>query len=82
MMHNICDNDRAINVMIEAYKNHASVTKIKEIFEKNTTKRSFEFDSVIKPYLTTLLKNIDIKKATGVDRIPLKLMKLSANIFV
>ena len=82
MMHNICDNDRAINVMIEAYKNHASVMKIKEIFEKNTTKRSFEFDSVIKPYITTLLKNIDIKKATGVDRIPPKLMKLSANIFV
>ena len=82
MMHNICDNDTAINVMIEAYKNHASVTKIKETIEKNTTKRSFEFDSVIKPYITTLLKNVDIKKATGVDRIPPKLMKLSANIFV
>ena len=80
MMCNICDNDTAINVIIEAYKNHPSVTKIKEIIEKNTTKRSFKFDSVTKPYITTLLKNIDIKKATGVDRIPPKLVKLSANI--
>ena len=34
MMHNICDNGTAINVIIEAYKNHPSGTKIKEIFEK------------------------------------------------
>ena len=33
-MHNICDNDTAINVIIEGYKNHPSVTKIKEIIEK------------------------------------------------
>ena len=44
------------------------------------TKRSFKFSPVTKPYITTLLKNIDIKKATGVDRIPPKLVKLSANI--
>ena len=31
MMHNICDNDTAINVIIETYKNHPSVTKIKEL---------------------------------------------------
>ena len=40
----------------------------------------FKFDSVTKPYIKTLLKNIDIKKATGADRIPPKLVKLSANI--
>ena len=62
MMCNICDNDTAINVIIEAYKNHPSVTEIKEIIEKNTTKRSFKFDSVYKSYITTILKNIDIKK--------------------
>ena len=44
MMHNICDNDTAINVIAEAYKSHPSVTKIKEIIEKKTTKRSFKFD--------------------------------------
>ena len=60
MMHNICDNDTAINVIIEAYKNHPSVTKIKEIIERNTTKRFFKFDSVTKPYIKTLLKNINI----------------------
>ena len=62
MMYNICDNDTAINVIIEAYKNHPSGTKIKEIIEKNATKLSFKFDSVTKPYITTLLKNIDIKR--------------------
>ena len=35
-MHNICDNDTAINVIIEGYKNHPSVTKSKEIIEKKT----------------------------------------------
>ena len=34
MRHNKCDNDAAINVIIEAYKNHPSVTKIKEIIGK------------------------------------------------
>ena len=48
MMHNICDNNTAIYVIIEAYKNHPSVTKVKEIIEKNTTKRFFKFDSVRK----------------------------------
>ena len=65
MMHNICDNDTSINVLnviTEAYKNHSSVTKTKEIIEKNTAERSFKFESVTKPYITTLLKNIDIKK--------------------
>ena len=42
-MDNICDNGTAINVIIETY-NHLSVTKIKEIIGKNTTKRSFKFD--------------------------------------
>ena len=56
MMHNINHNDTAINVIIEAYRNHPSVTKITEIIQKNTTKRSFKFDSVTKPYITTLLK--------------------------
>ena len=37
MMHNISDNDTAMNVIIEAYKNHPSVTKIKEIIGKSTT---------------------------------------------
>ena len=43
IMDNICDNGTAINVIIETY-NHLSVTKIKEIIGKNTTKRSFKFD--------------------------------------
>ena len=41
MMH-----DTAINVIIEAYKNHPSVTKVKEIIKKNTTKRSFKFNAL------------------------------------
>ena len=62
VMHNICDNDTAINVITEVYKNHPNVAKIKEIIGKTTTKSSFKFDSVTRPYITTLLKNIDIKK--------------------
>ena len=46
-----------------------------EIIEKKTTKCSFKFDSVTKPNITTLLKNIDIKKAKGVDKTPPELVK-------
>ena len=52
VMYNIYDNDTAVNAIIEAYKNHPSVTKIKEIIEKNTTKRSFKFDSITKLFIT------------------------------
>ena len=51
MIHNICDNDTTINVIIEGYKNYPSVTKIEEIIEKNTTKSSFKFDCVTKTYI-------------------------------
>ena len=81
IMHNINHNDTdTINVINEAYKNHPSIKKIKEITEKNTTKRSFKLDFSTKPYITTLQKNTDIKKATGVEKISRKLVKLSANI--
>ena len=40
-------------------------------------KAALKFENFIE---TTLLKNIDIKKAIGVERIPLKLVKPSANI--
>ena len=80
MIRNIFDNHSAINVINEAYKNHPSIKKIKEITEKNTTKRSFKLDFSTKPYITTLQKNTDIKKATGVEKISRKLVKLSANI--
>ena len=81
MIRNICDNDTdTINVINEAYKNHPSIKKIKEITEKNTTKRSFKLDFSTKPYITTLQKNTDIKKATGIEKISRKLVKLSANI--
>ena len=55
MIHNICGNDTAINVITEACKNHPSVSKIKEIIGKNTTKRSFKFEPVTKPYIEALL---------------------------
>ena len=34
IMHNVSDNDAAVNI-IEAYKNNPSVTKIKKMFWKN-----------------------------------------------
>ena len=41
MIHNICDNDTAINVITEAHKDHPSVTKIKEMNEKKKTLLNF-----------------------------------------
>ena len=34
IIHNKCDNDTTINVIIEAYKNYHSVTKTKDLLKK------------------------------------------------
>ena len=52
--------------------------KIKNKFGSDLT--SFDFQQIKTPEVKKLLKEIDIKKAVGVDAIPPKLMKIGADI--
>ena len=80
ILSHIGDNDAATKIIIEIYKKHPVVIKSTDIFENNIIKNYFQFQSVTKFYIVTLLKHTDIEKATGADKIPPKLVKLSANI--
>ena len=53
---------------------------VNDIFGKNIT-NPFKFHSVTQSHIVILAKQIGIKKANGIDKIPAKLEKLSANIF-
>lgn len=56
-------NIAAITVIKEAYKNHPSAAKIKEIFGKNTAKNSFKFHLVKKSHVATILKRLILKNS-------------------
>ena len=71
------DSD-VIDRIIKSYQNHPSVLKIKNNFGSDFS--SFDFQQVKPPEVKRLLKEIDIKKAVGVDTIPPKLIKIGADI--
>ena len=72
-------NDKdAINRIIKSYQNHPRVSKIKNKFGSDLN--SFDFQQIKAPEVKKLLKEIDIKKAVGVDTIPPKLIKIGADI--
>ena len=71
------DSD-VIDRIIRSYQNHPSVLKIKNKFGSDLN--SFDFQQIKAPEVKKLLKEIDIKKAVGVDTIPPKLIKIGADI--
>ena len=71
------DSD-VIGRIIKSYQNHPSVLKIKNKFGSDLN--SFDFQQIKAPEVKKLLKEIDIKKAVGVDTIPPKLIKIGADI--
>ena len=63
-----------IGAIIDNYKSHASVQKINAHF---TQCSSFTFQIVSVEDVKEILKSLDIKKATGIDQIPPKIIKAS-----
>ena len=76
MLSHVSDNDTARHIIIEVYKNHPSVTKIKQIFGKNTITNSFTFHSIAQSHVATLLKQTDIKKTAGLEKMQPNLVNL------
>ena len=71
----------SVRDIVNSYKNHPSIIKIKQIGNESSVSDSerFSFKTVNESEIKDLLKNLDIKKASGIDTIPSKLVKLSAD---
>ena len=77
---NLLDDDVAMNKIVRHYSSHTSIIKIREKFVNSENIAKFQFNSVKISEILKLLTNIDEKKATKTDKIPPKLVKLSATV--
>ena len=77
---NSLEDDVVIDAIVQQYSNLPSILKIREIFDNSRTVEHFQFNNVTISEIYKLLKNIDDKKATGTDKIPPKLVKISAEV--
>ena len=62
---------------ISAYHNHSSIVKIRDAYGDNM--QSFNFQTVNHNCVARKLQMINIRKATGYDNIPAKLLRLAQN---
>ena len=62
---------------ISAYHNHSSIVKIRDVYGDNM--QSFNFQTVKHNCVARKLQMINIRKATGYDNIPVKLLRLAQN---
>ena len=77
---NSLEDDVLINEIKEHCSNRPSILKIKENFDNSRTVEQFQFNSITTSEFHKILKNINVKKATGADEIPPKLVKISAEV--
>ena len=72
---------QSVRDIVNSYKNHPSIIKTKQVVNGSNVSDSerFSFKTVNESEMKDLLKNLDIKKASGIDTIPPKLVKLSAD---
>ena len=72
---------QSVRDIVNSYKNHPSIIKIKQVVNGSNVSDSerFSFKTINESEIKDLLKNLDIKKASGIDTIPPKLVKLSAD---
>ena len=66
-----------IEGIITKYKRHPSILKIKNNFDSSI---SFNFPKAAIAHINAFLKQVDPKKATGLDNVLPKLLKMSANV--
>ena len=76
------DDLSVIDEIIRTYQDHPSVKQIKNVITTSNTPKPiyFSFEPTNPVEVQKRLKNINTKKATGFDKIPPKLVKLSAEI--
>ena len=71
----------AIHLICKTFENHQSIKEIRRnLIESAPPTQSKNQAFVSSEHVKKLLKNIDQKKYTGIDKIPPKLVQLSADI--
>ena len=72
---------QSVEDIVNSYRNHPTIIKIKQVVNGSYVCNSerFSFQTVNETKIKDLLKNLDIKKASGIDTIPPKLVKLSVD---
>ena len=70
-------NAKAVHEIIENYRSHPSIIKIKEIVKE---KLIFDFPEAATEDINKIIKSLNPSKATGPDHIPLKIIKTVANV--
>ena len=70
-------DEKAIREIIESYPNHPSIIKIKEIAKE---KPIFDFPEATSKDINKIIKSLNPNKATGPDRMSLKIIKNAANV--
>ena len=78
IIYKFCDIDihSAISKIKNTYANCRSIIEIKKVTQNET---AFSFKEVAKEEILKVLKNIDVKKSAGEDKLPLKLVKCAAS---
>ena len=66
-----------VEKIIQHYKNHPSIKKIKNNFLNS---KPFDFPEPTVKDINTIIKSLDPKKATGPDGIPIKIIKHALNM--
>ena len=69
--------DPTLGEIIENYRNHPSLIKIKEIVKE---KLILDFPVASTEDINKIIKSLNTNKATGPDPIPLKIIKSAANV--
>ena len=72
------EDSKTVKTIIEEYKNHPSIINIKKQVPHNI--EMFHFQKPTVGEINKIIKSINPKKATGPDKIPPKIVKLSANV--
>lgn len=74
-------NIQFVRDIVNPYKSHLSMIKIEQVVNGSNVSDNerFSFKVINETETKDILKNLDIKKASGIDAIPPKLVNLSAN---
>ena len=71
------DDHLTVEKIVKHYKNHQSIEKINKICNK---KENFDIPTTTTEEINKIIKELGPKKATGLDKIPPKIVKMSANV--
>ena len=75
---NPLEDTKTVKTIIEEYKNHPSIISIGKHMYSN--RNTFDFQKPKVEEINKIIKSINPQKATGPDKIPPKIVKLSADI--